>query len=78
MPWESFFSEYREVRGLKFSFRIDQGSPGTDIKQTLIAEKIEIDPSLDDSLFAKPAPAEAITNPASPTTPQAAGPAASN
>jgi outer membrane lipoprotein-sorting protein len=54
MPWESFFSEYREVRGLKYAFRIDQGSPGTDIKQTLIAEKIEIDPPLDDSRFGKP------------------------
>ena len=77
MPWESFFSEYREVRGLKFSFRIDQGSPGTDIKQTLIAEKIEIDPPLDDSLFAKPAPPDAVANPASPATPQPAGSAAS-
>src|SRR5690242_6791754 len=52
IPWESFFSEFREVRGLKYPFRIDQGSPGTELKQTLNAEKIEIDPQIDDSRFA--------------------------
>jgi outer membrane lipoprotein-sorting protein len=54
LPWESFFSDFREVQGLKYAFRIDQGSPGTEIKQTLTAEKIEINPPLDDSRFAKP------------------------
>jgi hypothetical protein len=55
VPWESYFSEYREVQGLKYAFRIDQGSPGTGDKQTLITEKIEIDPPLDDARFGKPA-----------------------
>lgn len=59
IPWESFFSEFREVRGLKYPFRIDQGSPGTELKQTLNAEKIEIDPQIDDSRFAKPVSTEA-------------------
>jgi outer membrane lipoprotein-sorting protein len=77
MPWESFFSDFQEVRGLKYAFRIDQGSPGTDIKQTLIAEKIEIDPPLEDSRFGKPAQPEP-TNPGSPATPQSASPATSN
>ena len=54
LPWESFFSDFHEVQGLKYPFRIDQGSPGTEIKQTLTTEKIEIDPPLDDSRFAKP------------------------
>jgi outer membrane lipoprotein-sorting protein len=54
IPWESFFSEFREVRGLKYPFRIDQGSPGTELKQTLNAEKIELDAQIDDSRFAKP------------------------
>ena len=65
IPWESFFSDFREVQGLKFPFRIDQGSPGTDIKQTLNAEKIEINPPLDDSLFTKP------KGPAPPAAPSA-------
>src|SRR6266851_10487347 len=68
VPWESFFSDFREVQGLKFPFRIDQGSPGTDIKQTLNAEKIEINPRIDDSRFGKPAPPDA---PAAPATPPA-------
>jgi outer membrane lipoprotein-sorting protein len=70
IPWESFFSDFREVQGLKYPFRIAQGSPGTEIKQTLIAEKIEIDPQLDDSRFTKPAPSEAPVAP-SPTSPEA-------
>jgi hypothetical protein len=70
MPWESFLSDFREVSGLKYAFRIDQGSPGTDVKQTLITEKIEIDPPLDDSRFAKPqGPAPSGDKPSSPTSP---------
>ena len=54
LPWESFFSDFRDVQGLKYPFRIDQGSPGTEFKQTLTAEKIEINPPIDDSRFVKP------------------------
>ena len=73
IPWESFFSEFREVRGLKYPFRIDQGSPGTELKQTLNAEKIEIDPQIDDSRFAKPVSTEAPP-PAPSAPPTAADP----
>ena len=66
VPWESYFSEFHEVQGLKYPFRIDQGGPGTDVKEVLMAEKIEIDPPIDESRFAKPALAEA------PAAPQAA------
>src|SRR6266568_1260682 len=59
-PWESFFTDFREVQGLKYAFKIDQDSPGTDIKQTLTAEKIEINPQIDESRCAKP------TSPAPP------------
>jgi len=62
LPWESFFSDFHEVQELKFPFRIDQGSPGTELKQVLIAEKIELNPQIEDSRFTKPAPA----TPASP------------
>ena len=64
-PWESFFTDFREVQGLKYAFKIDQDSPGTDIKQTLTAEKIEINPQIDESRFAKPT---------SPAPPAAAAP----
>src|SRR5258707_7925845 len=65
LPWESFFSDFHEVQGLKYPFRIDQGSPGTDIKQTLTAEKFEIDPQIDDSRFTKPSLPDASAAPAS-------------
>jgi outer membrane lipoprotein-sorting protein len=76
LPWESFFSDFRDVQGLKYAFRIDQGSPGTEIKQTLTAEKIEIDPQIDDSRFTKPqnpAPA-ADPPPSSVVSPPSASP----
>jgi outer membrane lipoprotein-sorting protein len=67
-PWESSLSDYREVQGLKYPFKIEQGSPGTDFKQTLTTEKIEINPPLDESRFAKP------SSPAPPADPPAASP----
>jgi hypothetical protein len=68
LPWECTLSDYREVQGLKFPFKIDQGSPGTEYNQTLSIEKIEINPKIDESHFAKPAPAQApaATAPAAP------------
>jgi outer membrane lipoprotein-sorting protein len=74
IPWESFFSDFHEVHGLKYPFRIDQGSPGTEIKQTLTAEKIEIDIPIDDSRFTKPAPPEAPATPAPPALSAPASP----
>ena len=67
--WECRLSDYREVEGLKFPFKIDQGSPGTEYRQTLTVEKIEINPKLDEVHFAKPAPMEA---PKAAATPEAA------
>jgi outer membrane lipoprotein-sorting protein len=66
MPWESFFSDYREVNGMKYAFRIDAGSPGTDVKQALITQKLEINPQIDDAHFGKPAvppPHAAVSSP---------------
>ena len=73
VPWESFSSDFREVQGLKYAFRIDQGSPG-EFKQTLTAEKIEIDPPIDDSRFAKPIPHVAADAPVPPPPPAPASP----
>jgi len=77
LPWESFSSDFREVQGLKYAFRIDQGSPG-DFKQTLTTEKIEIDPPIDDSRFAKPVAQASPSGPAAPAPPDADEPANSN
>jgi len=78
LPWESFFSDFHEVQGLKYPFRIDQGSPGTDIKQTLTAEKFEIDPQIDDSRFTKPSLPDAYAAPAPTAPPAPASPPPSN
>ncbi len=77
LPSESFFSDFREVQGLKYAFRIDQSSPGTEFKQTLTAEKIEINPQIDDSRFAKPVP-ESAPAAASPSSLVPASPPPSN
>ena len=58
LPWECALSDYRDVQGLKFPFKIDQGSPGTEYRQTLTVEKVEINPKIDDSHFSKPASPE--------------------
>lgn len=68
LPWECTLSDYREVQGLKFPFKIEQGSPGTEYKQTLTIEKIEINPKIDKSHFAKPLAAEASGAAPTPAT----------
>lgn len=55
LSWECALSDYRDVQGLKFPFKIDQGSPGTDYRQILTVEKVEINPKIDETHFAKPA-----------------------
>jgi outer membrane lipoprotein-sorting protein len=54
VPWESVFHDYREVDGLQFAFEIDSDAPGTGQAQKIIADKIEVNPQIDDSHFGKP------------------------
>jgi outer membrane lipoprotein-sorting protein len=70
IPVETFFSDYREVNGLKFAFEIDSDSPGIVQQQKLTIEKIEIDPQIDEGRFAKPAPATPATAEPSSAPPQ--------
>jgi outer membrane lipoprotein-sorting protein len=73
IPIETFFSDYREVNGLKFAFEIDSDSPGSAQQQKITIENIAIDPSIDEARFAKPAapaPAPASTEPASAPPPR--------
>lgn len=76
VPWESVFHDYREVNGLQFAFEIDSDAPGTGQAQKIIADKIEVDPEIDESHFGKPAapaPAPAAEAPAdSPDGPPSA------
>jgi hypothetical protein len=67
VPWESMFRDYREVDGLLFAYEIDSDAPGTEQSQKIIADKIEVDPKIDESRFDKPV---------SPPAPQNTGPEA--
>jgi outer membrane lipoprotein-sorting protein len=67
VPWESLFRDYREVSGLQYAFEIDSDAPGTEQSQKIIADKIEVDPRIDESHFGKPpAPVAPATDPAEP------------
>jgi hypothetical protein len=68
-PSESFFRDYREVEGLKYPFLIESRSPGTDQSQKLVADKLEVNISIDEAHFGKPSP------PPSPDAAPAAAPA---
>ena len=78
VPWESLFRDYREVHGLLFAFEIDSDAPGTEQSQKIIAEKIELNPQIDESHFGKPpAPATPPEQPAN-TAPPADAPSPEN
>jgi len=66
LPVQSFFSDYRDVGGMKFAFAIDSGSSATEIAQKIRIEKIELNPELNDAEFAKP---PSPPQPGAPATP---------
>ena len=66
VPVESYFSDYREVGGLKFYFAIDSGRSADDLNQKIRVEKIELNPQFNEAEFGKPAPP---APPAAPATP---------
>jgi len=57
---ETLFHDYRDVSGLKFAFELVSSSPGAEITQRIVVEKIEVDPHIDEAHFEKP-PAPAAT-----------------
>lgn len=70
VPIETFFSDYREVGGLKFAFEIDSDSPGSAQQQKITIAKIELDPQIDEKRFAKPvAPTSAAPTAQAPQLP---------
>jgi hypothetical protein len=52
---ETVFHDYRDVDGLKFAFELVSSSPDTDVTQRIVVDKIELDPQIEESRFAKPA-----------------------
>jgi outer membrane lipoprotein-sorting protein len=73
LPVESYFSDYREVGGLKFAYAIDSGSSATDLAQKIRIDKIELNPQISDTEFTKPPTPPQPGAPAGPATPTAPG-----
>ena len=59
----TLFHDYRDVGGLKFAFELVSNTPGADVTQRIVVEKIELDPQIDEARFGKP--------PAPPSSPAA-------
>jgi hypothetical protein len=63
---ETFFHDYRDVGGLKFAFELVSNTPGADVTQRIVVEKIELDPQIDEGHFGKP-PSPAASSAAAST-----------
>jgi hypothetical protein len=66
---ETYFHDYRDVGGLKFAFELVSNTPGADVTQRIVVDKIELDPQIDDAHFGKPAAAPATPGATSATDP---------
>jgi outer membrane lipoprotein-sorting protein len=66
VPVESYFSDYREVGGLKFYFAIDSGRSSEDLNQKIRIDKIELNPQLNPAEFSKPPTPATPAAPANP------------
>jgi outer membrane lipoprotein-sorting protein len=69
---ETYFHDYRDVGGLKFAFELVSNTPGSDVSQKIVVDKIELDPQIDDARFGKP-PAPAASSSARRGTVRTAG-----
>jgi hypothetical protein len=52
--FESYFRDYRRVKGLLYAFEIDSGLLGQPANQKIVLEKVDVNPPLDDARFQKP------------------------
>ncbi len=54
---ESYMGDYKEVEGLMMPFAVESGAKGSPQRQKIVIEKVELNPTLPDSLFLMPAAA---------------------
>src|SRR5580658_3851914 len=59
---ETYFHDYRDVDGLKFAFELVSNTPGADVTQRIVVDKIEVDPQIDEAHFGKPAAASSSSS----------------
>jgi hypothetical protein len=69
VTFESDFSDYRDVNGVKYACLIVSSIKGSAQKQKIQFQKIEIDPPIDDTRFAAPPPATAPAPAGAPPPP---------
>lgn len=51
---ESYFRDYRRVDGLLYAYRIESDTPGTEHKQVIVLDKVEVNVDLADDRFSRP------------------------
>lgn len=52
--FESYFRDYRRVKGLMYAFEIDSGMLGQPANQKIILDRVDVNPPIDDARFGKP------------------------
>jgi outer membrane lipoprotein-sorting protein len=62
VEFNTFFRDYKTVEGLQFPSTIDTDTVGSEAKQKIVFDKIEVNPKLNDTRFEKP-PAAATAAP---------------
>ena len=70
--YESSIGDYKDVDGIIFPFAIESSLKGSEQKQKLTVQKIELNAAADDSIFKMPPPAPPA--PAKPEAPKAESP----
>ncbi|HUI52295.1 MAG TPA: hypothetical protein VLX60_10945 [Terriglobales bacterium] len=68
VPWETYFRDVREVRGIKYPFLEESGAIGGNQTQKIVTTNIEVNIPIEDSQFTEPkipspAPASAPADP---------------
>ena len=58
---ESYYGDYKEVGGLMFAHSFEVGQKGSPQRQKRVMDKVELNPEIDNSLFAMPATAADTT-----------------
>jgi len=63
---ETYYGDYEQIGGMYFPFELEQGQKGNPDRARFTVEKVEINPPVDDALFAKPAAKPATGAPGTP------------
>jgi hypothetical protein len=61
---ETSLGDYKQVEGVYFPFAVDSGEKGSQQRQKITVEKVELNVPVEDARFVMPAPAPADTKPA--------------